>query len=40
VKHYVTNYGNSFISRPGYVPTSHPGIEAFRNKWVRSRLSK
>ena len=40
VKHYVTNYGNSFITRPHYVPTSHPGIQAFRNKWVRSRLAK
>ena len=41
VKHYVTNYGNSFINKPHiHVPTSHPGIEAFRNKWVRSRLAK
>ena len=40
VKHYVTNYGNSFINKPKYVPTNHPGIEAFRNKWVRSRLNK
>jgi hypothetical protein len=40
VKHYSTNYGNSFITKSNYVPTNHPGIEAFRNKWVRSRLAK
>jgi len=26
VKHYLTNYGNSFIKKPVYVPTNHPGI--------------
>ena len=26
VKHYVTNYGNSFIPKAKYVPTNHPGI--------------
>ena len=40
VKHYVTNYGNSFIPKHKEIPTNHPGIQAFRNKWVRSRLAK
>lgn len=40
VKHYITTYGNSFITKHNQVPTNHPGIEAFRNKWVRSRLGK
>jgi len=40
-KHYVTNYGNSFVTKNRHeVPTSHPGIQAFRNKWMRSRLAK
>lgn len=40
-KHYVTTYGNSFLTNPrNQTPTNHPGIEAYRNKWVRSRLAK
>lgn len=41
VKHYVTNYSNSYINKPReHVPTTHPGIQAFRNKWTRSRLAQ
>lgn len=40
VKHYVTTYGNSFLIKQKQLPTNHPGIEAYRNKWVRSRLAK
>ena len=41
VKHYETNYSNSYLRKNrSEVPTSHPGIQAFRNKWVRSRLAK
>jgi hypothetical protein len=38
VKHYMTNYSNSFIRDRKQVPTSHPGIQAFRNKWLKSRI--
>lgn len=40
VKHYITSYGNStsFIHESKRIPTSHPGIQAFRNKWIKSRM--
>ena len=41
VKHYLTVYRNDFLSKNrNEVPSSHPGIIAARNKWMRSRLDK
>jgi hypothetical protein len=42
VKHYVSNYGNgnSFVHESRRLPSNHPGIQAFRNKWIKSRLEK
>lgn len=42
MKHYVTNYGNgnSFVHESKRLASNHPGIQAFRNKWIKSRLEK
>ena len=40
VKHYQTTYRNSMIYEPKQLVTNHPGIQAFKNKWLRSRLAK
>lgn len=40
-KHYTTTYNNSFkgVTFLG-VPDSHPGITAYKNRWVRRQLDK
>lgn len=40
VKHYLTTYRNDFIFEGKNLKTNHPGIQAFKNKWLRSRLQK
>jgi hypothetical protein len=42
VKHYITNYGNmnSFVHESRRLVSNNPAIEAFRNKWIKSRLDK
>lgn len=40
VKHYLTTYRNDMIHEAKQIQTNHPGIQAFRNKWLRSRLQK
>lgn len=39
-KHYLTNYGNSnsFVHESRRLPSNNPAINAFRNKWIKSRL--
>lgn len=39
-KHYLTNYGNSnsFVHESRRLPSNNPAINAFRNKWMKSRL--
>lgn len=41
-KHYLTNYGNSnsFIHESNRLLSNHPGINALRNKWIKSRLDR
>ena len=40
VKHYLSTYRNDMIPKNwAEVPTNHPGIQAYRNKWLRSRLA-
>lgn len=40
VKHYLTTYRNDMIHEGKNLITNHPGIQAFKNKWLRSRLQK
>ena len=37
-KHYKSVYRNDMIFEGKQLRTSHPGIQAFKNKWLRSRL--
>ena len=40
VKHWLSTYRNDMIAKNhNEVPTNHPGIQAYRNKWLRSRLA-
>ena len=39
-KHYLTTYRNDLISEKKHLGTNNPAIQAFRNKWLRSRLQK
>lgn len=39
-KHYLTTYKNDLIFEGKKLKTSHPGIQAYKNKWLRSRLQK
>ena len=39
-KHYNTTYRNDLIFQGKQYKSSHPGIQAFKNKWMRSRLAK
>ena len=42
IKHYITNYGNSnsFVHESRRIPSNNPAIQAFRNKWIKSRVEK
>lgn len=40
VKHYLTTYRNDMIFEGKTLKSNHPGIVAFKNKWLRSRLQK
>ncbi len=40
VKHYLTTYRNDMIFEGKNLKSNHPGIQAFKNKWLRSRLQK
>lgn len=37
-KHYLSNYRNDMIFQKKHIQTNHPGIQAYKNKWLRSRL--
>lgn len=37
-KHYKSIYQNDMIPHGKTVESNHPGIQAFKNKWMRSRL--
>ena len=39
-KHYLTTYRNDLIFEGKQYKSNHPGIQAFKNKWLRSRLQK
>ena len=39
-KHYLTTYRNDMIPEAKKIQTNHPGIQAYKNKWLRSRLAK
>jgi hypothetical protein len=39
-KHYLTTYRNDMIPHAKSLQTNHPGIQAFRSKWLRSRIQK
>ena len=40
-KHYTTSYNNSFKGSTFLgVPDSHPGITAYKNRWVRRQIDK
>jgi hypothetical protein len=38
-KHYITTYGNSFGKKVP-PPNHHPGITAYRNRWVKRQEAK
>jgi hypothetical protein len=37
-KHYLSTYRNDMIYIGKLPEINHPGIQAFKNKWLRSRL--
>lgn len=39
-KHYLTTYRNDMIFESKHIQSSHPGILAFKHKWLKSRLQK
>lgn len=39
-KHYQTTYRNDLLAGKKEIQTSNPAIQAFKNKWLRSRLQK
>lgn len=39
-KHYQTTYRNDLIHESKQIKTNNPAIQAFKNKWLRSRLQK
>ncbi len=38
-KHYVTSYANAIGRKPAG-PTAHPGITAYRNRWLSYQMGK
>ena len=40
VKHYQTTYRNDLIFEHKNLKSNNPAIQAFKNKWLRSRLQK
>lgn len=39
-KHYITTNKNKILYEGKTLKSMHPGIQAFRNKWLRSRIEK